>query len=284
MKNPDKQYQNLLANVLACGEKIMTRNHGCYSDVSGLQVKFNSTPLITLRKTAWKKAMREMEWFMSGDTVCPKELLNWWGSQLNPYGSYYAGYGDQLRKYTSWDIKNMHYETFDQIAFVLDALKNHPNSRRIITTTWHPEEMSRITEINNNPNTPSTCHGTLTQYFVRNNKLYMHSYQRSADLLLGVPHNWIQYWALLLYFAKHSNLEVGGMTWTFGDAHIYDDPTHVDCVKELLAHNVEDCNLEMIYNFCGMFEKNGVPIFKGSDFSIVGEIPLPVTNIKPKLF
>ena len=278
MKNPNKQYQSLLSTVFNEGEFLQTRNHGCYSDVTGLQVRFNTTPLITLRKTAWKKALREMEWFMSGKQHCPEELMDWWSKQLSPGNTYVAGYSEQLRSYTSY------IESFDQIGFVLDALRRHPNSRRIISTTWHPEEMYRITELNDNPNTPTCCHGTICQYFVRKGKLYLHTYQRSADLLLGVPHNWIQYWALLHYFAFHADLEVGGMTWTFGDAHVYDDPSHLDCVKALLEHDAPENLLEMRYVFSDEYDDKSVPIFKASDFSIVGEIPEPVTKIRPKLF
>ena len=276
--NVNNEYQWLLSTILNDGDRITTRNHNAISDISGIGASFDHFPLVTLRKTAWKKAIREMEWFMSGNSKCPDDLLDWWDGQLNPNGCYYFGYSTQFRDFTGWE------SYFDQVAFVLNALKKHHNSRRIIMTTWHSEEMAKITKANQNPNTPTCCHGTVIQFFVRNGKLSIHTYQRSADMLLGVPHNWVQYWALLLYFAYHSSLEVGKLVWTFGDAHIYDDPSHLDCVKEILKGQLSKDKPELIYKYSGEVDHVGLPAFKSCDFSIVGNIPKPVTTIKPKLF
>ena len=271
----NNEYQHLLATILRDGDRVTTRNHDCISDIDGIGASFDYFPLVTLRKTAWKKAIREMEWFMSGDTKCPDELLDWWDGQLNPDGHYLDGYSHQMRHYGFG---------FDQVAFVLDAIKNHANSRRIIMTTWNPEDMAKITITNNNPNTPTTCHGTETQFFVRNGKLSIHTYQRSADMLLGVPHNWVQYWALLLFFAHHSGLGVGKLVWTFGDAHIYDDPTHLDCANEILNGVPSKEKPELHYNYSGKVDHVGLPAFKAYDFSYTGTIPKPVTTIKPIRF
>jgi thymidylate synthase len=99
-------------------------------------------------------------------------------------------------------------------------------------TVWNPAEMASISEVNENPNTPTTCHSTLIQCFVSpGGILHMKHYQRSADMLLGVPHNWIQHWAFMLYLAHHTGLSVGSMYWILGDAHIYDEESHVLAAK-----------------------------------------------------
>jgi thymidylate synthase len=273
--NVNNEYQWLLATILHDGDRVTTRNHDCISDIDGIGASFDDFPLVTLRKTAWKKAIREMEWFMSGVTKCPDELLDWWDGQLDLDGHYHGGYSRQMRWFSN---------KFDQVFFVLNAIKNHPYSRRIIMTTWNPIDMDLITFYNKNPNTPTCCHGTETQFFVRNGKLSIHTYQRSADMLLGVPHNWVQYWALLLFFAHHSGLGVGKLVWTFGDAHIYDDPTHLDCANEILNGVPSKDKPELIYKYSGEVDHVGLPAFKASDFSVVGTIPKPVTTIKPKLF
>lgn len=282
MNNTNKQYQKLLNTVFEEGELITTRNSEAYSHIGGLQVKFDSVPLVTIRKTAWKKALLEMEWFLSGDPKCPNELLDWWNGQLNPNGCYLRGYGEQLKKYTSGEFmeygnRDLYCNDFDQINWLIDAIKHSPNSRRLIITTWHPEEMSTITEINENPNTPTTCHGTLTQFFVRNGQLHMNTTQRSCDLLLGCPHNWIQYWAFLMWLAYKTNLQVGTMTWTYGDAHIYAEESHI-LVSDIILKNQDFKQepLEMIY-------KPTSESFKASDFTIKGVISEPVTKIRPKL-
>ena len=268
MQNTNEIYKGLIETILTEGKLLVTRNSEAYSNISGLQVKFDSVPLVTIRKTAWKKALLEMEWFLSGNAKCPDELLDWWNGQLNPDGCYLRGYGQQLRDYK--------YD-FDQIDWLIEAIKHSPNSRRLIITTWHPEEMSRITEINQNPNTPTTCHGTLTQFFVRDNYLHMNTTQRSCDILLGCPHNWIQYWAFLIWLAYKTNLQVGTITWTYGDAHVYNEPSHIEVANLIInKEDFEQEPLDMIYTPTS-------EEFKASDFQIIGKISEPITKIRPKL-
>lgn len=272
----DHRYQVLLRIVSEYGDLVETRNHLTKSCFDLDPITFTQTPLVTLRKTAWKLALREMEWFMSGDMKCPDELLPWWQDQLT-MGMYRGGYSHQYRRsgYTG---------TFDQIQYLLKGLRNNPNSRRLVMTTWNPLDMATITELNHNQATPSCCHASLVQLFVREGRVHMTHYQRSADLLLGVPHNWIQYWALLLYFARHSGLDVGSLRWIFGDAHIYQEPSHLDAVKQLLRIPVQpevDNSFNLRYN--PVVQSTGVPEFKAGDFVMDGVIPEPRVLTKPKL-
>lgn len=280
----DKKYLDLLWTIINTGDRLVTRNSRAFSCVDGLQVSFLTCPLVTIRKTAWKKALVEMEWFMSGKTECPEKLLDWWSKQLNPSGNYLCGYPTQLRNFTCDGG-----ETFDQMSFLLEAIKAHPNSRRLITTTWNPAEMSLITTINQNKDTPTCCHGTLNQFFVRDGSIHLHTFQRSADMLLGVPHNWIQYWALMTFLAHHSNLEVGRLVWTFGDAHVYDEKSHLDCVNELSKASVSELeNREsptLKYEWSGKSDSLGFPTFLASDFSLEWPTSAPValSTIRPTL-
>lgn len=276
----DRIFLNLLKETLI-GDVLETRNSVVVSNTTGLQAQFTSTPLLTVRKTAWKKALLEMEWFLSGKSECPEELMDWWGEQLNKNKSYVRGYSEQLRYYTSGNGG-----TFDQIEFIRKAIKEHPNSRRLITTTWHPEEMANITQINANNKTPTCCHGTVTQFFVRNKTLSLHTYQRSADLLLGVHHNWIQYWALLNYLANDSCYSVGTMTFTYGDLHLYQHPTHIEVAKELMLYANTATDLDEIslteaprLVFKNVLEKE----FLASNFDIYGKASAPVSKTRPVL-
>jgi len=154
----------------------------------------------------------------------------------------------------------------------------------LVMTTWNPSDMAHITEINHNPLTPSCCHGSMIHLFVREGRVHMTHYQRSADLLLGVPHNWIQYWALLMYFARHSELDVGSLRWIFGDAHIYQEPSHLDAVKQLLRISMQpevDNSFNLLYN--PVAQNQVVPEFKAGDFVMEGVIPEPRVLTKPKL-
>ncbi len=276
MSEADWYYQDLIKKTLRYGERIETRNHAAYSLIDSDPLKLTSTPLVTVRKTAWRKALREMEWFLSGDSKCPDELLDWWAGQLNENGEYLCGYGSQLRNHDALVVTR----GFDQIRSLVQGLIHHPNSRRHLLTTWQPWEMNHITAINNNPNTPSCCHFTVNQYFVRNGKLHCTHYQRSCDLLLGAIHNFFQHWALLLWLAKQSGLEVGNIRYIFGDLHIYDEPSHI-----AVAEAIINCNLYERTTLPPVLVYNGNvgSEFKASDFELIGEVDPPITTIRPKL-
>jgi thymidylate synthase len=279
----DIQYARLLAVVLYGGTRLETRNAVTISSLTTEPLTFWRTPLVTLRKTAWKMALRELEWFMSWDSKCPNVLLPWWEKQLDSDGRYLFGYPEQYRAFTRFDYGDG--DSFDQIGFLLDNLKNHPHSRRLILTAWNPGEMAHICEANGNQNTPTTCHSTVIQFFVREGLLHAKHYQRSADLLLGVPHNWIQHWALLMYLARHTGLKVGSLRWDFGDAHIYAEHSHLQAVTEICRPGqLPECTAELVYTFSGALDHTGLPLFKAADFLMEGDVPAPITTIKPKLF
>lgn len=282
----DIQYARLLAEVRYGGTRLETRNAETISSLTTEPLTFWRTPLVTVRKTAWKMALREMEWFMSGDSKCPEVLRPWWEKQLNSEGRYLSGYPEQYRWSSFFDPDCYTLAVCaDQIAFLLDNLINHPHSRRLILTAWNPGEMASICEVNGNQNTPTTCHSTMIQFFVREGLLHAKHYQRSADLLLGVPHNWIQHWALLMYLAHHTGLKVGSMRWDFGDAHIYTDPSHLEAVTEICRPGgCPECTAELVYTFSGALDSSGLPLFKAADFLMEGDVPAPATTIKPKLF
>ena len=272
MNSVNKTYSSLLVEILANGDKVTTRNSDVYSHFNLPNITFNSPPLVTVRKTAWKKALREMEWFLSGDSKCPDELLDWWNGQLNPRNEYKDGYGTQLRYMAGAEDTR-----FDQIKFIQVGLKNNPNSRRLLMTVWSPIDMAEITAVNKNPNTPTCCHSIIVQFFVRNGELSMKTYQRSADMLLGVPHNWIQSWAMLMWFAHHAGLKVGTMTWMWGDEHIYDEESHLETARNIIDTTYhQNVNIEMVYT-------PTTTEFKASDFEIVGVIPQPIVTTKPRL-
>lgn len=226
----DYCFTRLLADLLA-EEPVETRNSKA-RPLFGPRFEFDSLPLITVRPTAPMKALREMEWFMSGYAHCRPELNDWWRGQLDSNGRYLNGYPTQLRSSTY--CSGMRVDYFDQIAHIVDSIRNHPHGRRGIITAWNPGEMARITETNDNPNTPTTCHLSFVQFHVKRGALNMLSVQRSADVLLGLPHNWVQHWSLLAWLAHHCGLSVGRMIWVGGDVHLYDEPSHLECAREIV--------------------------------------------------
>lgn len=230
--NANKQFRKILKACLR-GPEIVTRNSKV-NRATLLKAEFESTPLVTLRKTAWKSALREMEWFMSGS--CNVNRLHesvrpWWRPWADSDGNVLHNYGHQFRNsygtIQATEPARGYSSPVDQIALCINSLVNHPNSRRNVITTWNAADMEHIS-------TPITnCHGTVIQLFVRpDTRVDMFMYQRSCDVVVGMQHNWIQYWALLLWLCRESGRAPGKFTWLGGDCHIYEE--HKDLANSLL--------------------------------------------------
>jgi thymidylate synthase len=166
--NTDKEYISIIRNIYEYGDELETRNYRVKSIINCNQIVFTETPLVTIRKVAWKKAIKEMSWFLSGNSLCPDELRDWWDGQLNREGRYIGGYGDQLRSFSE---DHMVDRGFDQVRYLLEGLRDHKNSRRLVISTWNAKDMSEITSYNDNPKTPTNCHGSIIQCHVRDGKL-----------------------------------------------------------------------------------------------------------------
>ncbi len=245
--NIDSQFCDLLQQILIEGWDVDSRNEAT-KRLEGCVLEFKTTPLISVRKTAWKNALREMEWFLSGSNNIndlDERVRHWWKPWANSRGFIWNNYGQQLRR-----------NGCDQIKYAIDTLKNHPNSRRNVISTWHTADMIA-------PETPITnCHGTVIQLFVNPyDRVDMIMYQRSTDMILGVPHNFIQYWAFLQYLAHQSGRKVGKFTWIGGDCHIY--KSHFDIAQEMVkvGHDNVIHTPKLIY-------KPTSDDFKAEDFSL----------------
>lgn len=135
------------------------------------------------------------------------------------YGSLGNVYGAQWRSWPSADGG-----TIDQIANVIESIKNTPDSRRHIVSAWNPDEIEDMAL--------PPCH-TLCQFYVVDGKLSCQLYQRSADVFLGVPFNIASYALLTHLIARETGLEVGEFVHTFGDAHLY--LNHMDQIHKQLS-------------------------------------------------
>ena len=220
-----RQYEDFLKYVLENGATKTDRKGTGTISVLGGQLRFDlssSFPLITTKKIHWKSVVHELLWFLKGDTniqYLKDHNVKIWDAWADKNGDLGPVYGKQWR---SWESPNG--EKIDQIQNVLDALKNNPDSRRIIVNAWNVGELGDMAL------TPCHC---LFQFYVANGKLSCQLYQRSADMFLGVPFNIASYALLTMMIAQEVGLAPGEFVHTFGDAHIYSN--HFSQVKEQLG-------------------------------------------------
>ena len=208
-----KQYLDLLNRLLDEGVQKGDRTGTGTLSVFGNQMRFNMQdgfPLLTTKKLHLKSIIYELLWFLRGDTnvlYLQEHGVRIWNEWADENGDLGPVYGHQWR---SWpDYKG---GTIDQIANVIDQIKHHPDSRRMLVTAWNPAEVDQMAL--------PPCH-CLFQFYVADGKLSLQLYQRSADTFLGVPFNIASYALLLQMMAQVTGLEAGEFIHTTGDTHLY---------------------------------------------------------------
>lgn len=216
-----KQYLDLLTRVLEEGVRKEDRTGTGTLSVFGHQMRFDLSkgfPCLTTKKLHLKSIIHELLWFLNGDTNVKYlqdngvRIWNEWADEKGDLGHIY-GY-----QWRSWpDYNGGHV---DQITEVVNTIKNNPDSRRIIVSSWNVADLP-------NMNLPP-CHAFF-QFYVADGKLSLQLYQRSADIFLGVPFNIASYALLLLMMAQVTGLKPGDFVHTLGDAHIYIN--HLEQVK-----------------------------------------------------
>lgn len=237
----EQAYLDLLKLVLANGTQKGDRTGTGTISYFGSQMRFDLNdgfPLLTTKKIHTKSVIYELLWFLKGDTHVKYlqdngvRIWNEWATAEQtarfgkPEGELGAVYGHQWRNFGASQKPDGSYNSdgFDQISWLVNEIKNNPNSRRLIVSGWNPKEASEVAL--------PPCH-TLFQFFVADGRLSCQLYQRSADLFLGVPFNIASY-ALLTHMIAHvTGLGVGQFVWTGGDCHIYNN--HLDQVNEQLS-------------------------------------------------
>lgn len=208
-----QQYLSLLNRILTEGATKTDRTGTGTMSVFGNQMRFNLAdgfPLLTTKKLHLKSIIYELLWFLRGDTnvhYLQEHGVRIWNEWADENGDLGPVYGHQWR---SWPDYNG--GTIDQIQSVLDQLRNHPDSRRMIVSAWNPAEVEQMAL--------PPCH-CLFQFYVADGKLSLQLYQRSADTFLGVPFNIASYALLLQMMAQVSGLEAGEFIHTTGDTHLY---------------------------------------------------------------
>ena len=208
-----QEYLNLLKYTLDNGVKKDDRTGTGTLSIFGYQMRFNlrnGFPLVTTKKLHLRSIIYELLWFLKGDTnikYLKENGVSIWNEWADEEGNLGPVYGYQWRSWPSHTGENV-----DQISRLIKGLKENPDSRRHIVSSWNVpfiEEMAL-----------PPCH-CFFQFYIANNQLSCQLYQRSADIFLGVPFNIASYALLTMMVAQVCQLELGDFIHTFGDAHLY---------------------------------------------------------------
>ncbi|MCT8156757.1 thymidylate synthase [Bifidobacterium polysaccharolyticum] len=225
-------YEDLVRTILREGTLKSDRTGTGTISLFGRQMRFDlshSFPLITTKKVYFRGIAYELLWFLKGSQNVrwlQENRVHIWDEWADPEtGDLGPVYGVQWRSWPAPMPEDPHH-TIDQIAKVLDLIRTHPDSRRMIVTAWNPAQVDSMAL--------PPCHA-LFQFYVADGRLSCQLYQRSCDMFLGVPFNIASYALLTLMMAQQADLEPGEFVWTGGDCHIYDN--HVEQVLEQLSRN-----------------------------------------------
>ena len=256
-QHEEYQYLNLIRNIIDNGTWQEGRN-GKTKSIFGASMRFSlkdgKIPILTTKKTAWKTCLKELLWFIRGETdnkILKEQGVHIWdanGSRefldsrgLTNYDVDELGpiYGYQWRKFnknyiskkqsdlSGWRddnlIEGLEDNGVDQLQKIIEELKNPATrtSRRLIMSAWNPCQLDQMAL--------PPCH-ILCQFNVHDgNKLSCMMIQRSVDTILGQPFNIASYSFLTHLLAKHCGLEAYEFIHSMGNIHLYENA--IDAAK-----------------------------------------------------
>jgi thymidylate synthase len=262
VRHSEHQYLDLLRQVLEEGEEQVDKGTGIktYSRF-GAQIRFDLSqgfPLLTTKKVYWKGVLHELYWFMSGQSnikyLVDNDVHIWDDYpykiyiEKNPaekitkdefiqkiktdaefaklHGELPHIYGESWRRWQAKDGREV-----DQLGWVIKELTKDPDAHNTLVTSWNPEYLYSMAKKGEGARFP-ICHN-MYQVNIKNGKVCLQLYQRSADIFLGVPFNIASYALLTAIIAKILGREPGEFIHTFGDYHMYEN--HREQIKEQLS-------------------------------------------------
>ena len=252
----ETQYLDLLRRCWEHGieraDRTGTGTRALFGEVLRFDLADGTVPLLTTKRVFWKTAVRELLWFLSGETsILPlvAQGVHIWtdwplaafqratGEAIDraafearllgdpgfaaQWGDLGPVYGSQWRR---WPRFPGDREGIDQLAALVTGLRDNPASRRHIFTGWNVADLDRMAL--------PPCHMTY-QYFVADGRLSGILYQRSCDLGLGFAFNIFEAALLLRMLAQQCDLAPGELVWMGADCHVY--LNHAELVETQLA-------------------------------------------------
>ncbi len=281
-KYHDDTYLKLLSDVLNTGVQKGDRTGTGTISIFGPQMNFDisgmSIPMLTTKKMHVRSIIHEILWYLQGNTNIKYlndnnvRIWNEWADENGDLGPVYGAQWRRWPKYIGSEIDystdppsiSEKFEYIDQIANVIETLKTNPNDRRLIVSAWN---VGQLNEMKLPP-----CHSYF-QFWSKNNKLKCKLFQRSADTLLGIPFNIVQYSILTHMIAQVVGMEATEFIWTGGDVHLYNN--HLEQAKlQLTRKPYPSPTLKLNPNV------KEIDDFKYEDFEIVGYESHPTIKAK----
>lgn len=298
LRHPEYQYLDILAHLLEKGDKRIDRTGVGTLSMFGAMMRFDLSdgtfPVYSTKKVFWKTAVKEMLWFLTGQTNIQsllKEKVRIWtdwplaayrkatGSDISQkdfedriladdafaeeWGDLGPVYGKQWRRWKGADGKE-----YDQIAEVIGTLRRNPSSRRMLFHAWNVPELNEMAL--------PPCHMTY-QFYVSNigdgerQKVSLLVLQRSSDMGLGNPFNVCQQAALLAMVAQQADMVPGELVWVGGDVHLYLD--HIDLANTLLEREPKPFpKLRLLRR------PDSIDDYRIEDFEVTGYDPHPAVE------
>ena len=255
MRHPEYQYLDLLSHVLERGDERIDRTGVGTRSIFGAMTRFDlsdgTVPILTTKRVFWKTAVKEMLWFLTGQTnIQPlvRENVGIWtdwplahyrretGEAVSQadfekriveddafaaqWGELGPVYGKQWRRWMGPDGRE-----HDQIETLISTLRTNPSSRRMLFHAWNVADLGEMAL--------PPCHMVYQYHVTSDGRLNSILYQRSADLFLGASFNWTSAAALQMMLAQQAGLELGDLVWFGGDVHLY--LNHLDQAREQLS-------------------------------------------------
>jgi len=268
-----QQYLDLLRDIRDNGADRSDRTGTGTRSVFGRQLRFDLNegfPILTTKKVHFKSVVNELIWFLSGDTNTQwlrENGVSIWDEWATEEGDLGPLYGAQWVKWPKRDGGEI-----NQIDYVIDCLKNRPESRRILFHAWNveylPDEtLSPQENVKAGRMALPPCH-LLYQFYVANGRLSAMLYIRSSDAFLGLPFNIASVSLLVHMLCQQVGLEPGDVVVTMGDCHLYSN--HAEQVETQLARQPK---------LRPSLQINRVPEslydYRFEDFELVGYDPEP---------
>ena len=290
------QYLDLMRRIWAEGDERIDRTGVGTRSIFGTQIRVdlsdNCIPIITTKRVFWKPALREMLWFLTGETNIRSLLqqgVTIWSDW--PLAKYRKASGEDIaqedferrivedeafalqwgdlgpvygKQWVDWPT----YEPTDdglyrkgpginQVAELVESLRSNPGSRRHIIEGWNVAELDQMAL--------PPCHKTY-QFHVGAGRLNCALYQRSCDVALGLPFNLVGATVLTRMLAQQAGLEPGELVWMGGDTHLYLNHAHL--VEEQLSREPSgEPTLDILRKPDSIFD------YRFEDFEVHGYAP-----------